>query len=101
KVGKPLARSTSTSIIQASTPSKVLLSTLASTAVPFLRPLSRRERRARGVRGLESQTMATRIFVPRRGEKTPCCISSTPEQTLKNPPAGVKRALYTPKVHEG
>src|SRR5947208_7842036 len=37
KVGRPLARSTSTSIIQASTPSKVLLSTLASTAVPFYR----------------------------------------------------------------
>src|SRR5437762_5339333 len=37
KVGSPLARSTSTSIIQASTPSKVLLSTLASTAVPFSR----------------------------------------------------------------
>src|SRR5215813_4089347 len=37
KVGRPLARSTSTSIIQASTPSKVLLSTLASTALPFHR----------------------------------------------------------------
>src|ERR1043166_3138292 len=51
KVGNPLARSTSTSIIQASTPSKVLLSTLASTAVPFSRlpdphPLLKREGRA-------------------------------------------------------
>src|SRR5262245_57243512 len=34
KVGNPLARSTSTSISQASTPSKVLFNTLAGTAGP-------------------------------------------------------------------
>src|SRR5262249_35076181 len=78
KVGRPLARSTSTSIIQASTPSKVLLSTLASTAVPFFRlpaPYPLQER-----------------------EKENCFyVSSGTTQTLKNLSAGVKRDSNPPR----